>query len=313
MQQVVAVLDVSTHDRRAQIEEILEKDKVSISEYIEFIGWWQQETKDEMLGLLDRPVPLGSFAVLCEMLIHSPDVLSALRHYVSFYGLFSENAPLIVEQNQTLDIVIHPESRAAQFPYYVHTMLLGVLKLLCWLTGQKVTPESVSLSLIDTKAQSEYEYLFGVAPALCASDNRLSLPLISLGLPIAPKIPVEEYTQHRSTYLLIWAVAEDLERKVYSMVAEGIANGHFNVETLAQHLHVSRHTLNRRLAEAGTTYREILSRVRRDQATLRLRESNQSLGQVAESLGYSDARAFSRAFTQWLGESPAKYRSRYKL
>ncbi|MFN3236936.1 MAG: helix-turn-helix domain-containing protein, partial [Pseudomonadales bacterium] len=38
-----------------------------------------------------------------------------------------------------------------------------------------------------------------------------------------------------------------------------------------------------------------------------------SLGQVAESLGYSDARAFSRAFTQWLGESPAKYRSRYKL
>lgn len=73
-------------------------------------------------------------------------------------------------------------------------------------------------------------------------------------------------------------------------------------------LRVGPRTLQRRLAEAETTFREVQDRVRRRLATAWLEEADLSIDEIAERLGFSERRSFARAFRRWTGRSPAAWR-----
>ena len=61
-----------------------------------------------------------------------------------------------------------------------------------------------------------------------------------------------------------------------------------------------------RLAEEGTCFRTLVHRTQFDQAR-RLLRRGLSPSLVAETLGYSDVRAFNRAFKAWSGQTPAVF------
>lgn len=75
---------------------------------------------------------------------------------------------------------------------------------------------------------------------------------------------------------------------------------------LARALGMSERTIRRRLAEEGTSFRDIVEEVRRDLCALYLMEGRHSVGSLALRLGYSDTSAFSRAFARWYGYPPSK-------
>lgn len=75
----------------------------------------------------------------------------------------------------------------------------------------------------------------------------------------------------------------------------------------AKALGMSTATLRRRLSEAGSSFRTVSSDVRRAAAESLL-VTGQSLDEIAERLGFSDARSFRRACQAWFGMAPAAYR-----
>jgi AraC-like DNA-binding protein len=82
-------------------------------------------------------------------------------------------------------------------------------------------------------------------------------------------------------------------------------------ENIADHLHVSPRTLNRRLKANGTTYKEIVSDIRKRQAVEYLSGNNFSIDEIAYRLGYKEPSNFSKAFRKWTGFSPSQYRDKY--
>lgn len=85
----------------------------------------------------------------------------------------------------------------------------------------------------------------------------------------------------------------------------------WTTETLARAAGVSRATLTRRFtAVTGESPGGYLTRLRMDLAALRLRDSTDSLEQVARSVGYTSVYAFSRAFSRLREEPPGQYRVR---
>jgi len=64
---------------------------------------------------------------------------------------------------------------------------------------------------------------------------------------------------------------------------------------------VSRRTLVRRLAEAGTSYRQLVDAELRDRTERLLRDGHISHAQAAEELGYIDPTSLSRAWRRWQG------------
>ncbi len=85
-----------------------------------------------------------------------------------------------------------------------------------------------------------------------------------------------------------------------------------DIAGIAEMLGTSPRTLQRRLTEEGTSYSEIVQRVRYHTAALMLRDSNLRVIDVAVTLGYEDASHFSRFFRRVAGVTPRHFRSRYR-
>jgi AraC-like DNA-binding protein len=71
----------------------------------------------------------------------------------------------------------------------------------------------------------------------------------------------------------------------------------------------SKRTLARRMKARGTSVRNELGSLRRERAESALRNTTLRIGEIAASVGYSDAAVFSRAFKRWNGLSPRAYRA----
>ena len=77
---------------------------------------------------------------------------------------------------------------------------------------------------------------------------------------------------------------------------------------MARQLHMSRRTLQRRLAESNITYQKLVDDTRRDLALLYMEDPDKSITDVTFLLGFSGQSAFTRAFKRWTGVSPTHFR-----
>ena len=81
-----------------------------------------------------------------------------------------------------------------------------------------------------------------------------------------------------------------------------------DIHQTAEFLGVSVRTLQRYLAEAGTTHESLVGRARFRTAAAVLEETDTKILEIALDLGYSDHAHFMRAFRRWAGFSPQEYR-----
>ena len=90
--------------------------------------------------------------------------------------------------------------------------------------------------------------------------------------------------------------------------AENARAGVFNAASVAAAANMSVRTAQRTAAEHGTTVQGLIDKVREHRATELLRDNRNDIGSIAFLLGYSDDRAFRRAFQRWAGKTPSDYR-----
>ncbi|MFI9506736.1 AraC family transcriptional regulator ligand-binding domain-containing protein [Nocardia sp. NPDC052566] len=83
-------------------------------------------------------------------------------------------------------------------------------------------------------------------------------------------------------------------------------NGRVTQEDVAATLHMSLRTMRRRLAEEGTSYRELCVDIYGTLAE-ELLATGLTVEDVAYRMGYSGAPSFSNAFKQWRGTSPGRF------
>jgi len=103
--------------------------------------------------------------------------------------------------------------------------------------------------------------------------------------------------------------SDDLIDKLRHHLREALKQGEPNVERLATRLNMSGRTLQRRLSDLKTSFQEVLDLVRFDLARAYLKDVRLDVSQIAYLLGYSELRAFDRAFRRWADKSPTEWRS----
>lgn len=85
-----------------------------------------------------------------------------------------------------------------------------------------------------------------------------------------------------------------------------------SVEDIADALHVSPRTLQRRLQEEGSSFQRVLDEARHQLARHYLNNSVLELNEAAYLLGYEDGNSFVRAFRTWEGVPPARWREQQR-
>jgi AraC-like DNA-binding protein len=98
---------------------------------------------------------------------------------------------------------------------------------------------------------------------------------------------------------------DDLLARVSSEIRRGLVRGHFALADSAQALGLSSRTLERRLVERGSHYRDLVDGIRRDTAR-RLLSEQRPIDDVAVLLGYAERASFHRACVRWFGQTPAQ-------
>ncbi|MEO1495024.1 MAG: AraC family transcriptional regulator ligand-binding domain-containing protein [Pseudomonadota bacterium] len=91
-------------------------------------------------------------------------------------------------------------------------------------------------------------------------------------------------------------------------ITDSAAAGDYRAEAVSQRLGLRLRAAQRLAAKHGTTLANLIDEARRANAEAFLSDRSMSVQMVASVLGYSDDRAFRRAFKRWTGISPTDYR-----
>ena len=107
----------------------------------------------------------------------------------------------------------------------------------------------------------------------------------------------------------------ELDQRVYRLVKQYF-NQHNNLPDalfIASTLNMSSATLRRQLGALETSFSQIKTEFRQEQAMKLLKHPQNTIEAIASQLGYSEARAFSRVFKQWTELTPSQYRQLFYL
>jgi AraC-like DNA-binding protein len=101
---------------------------------------------------------------------------------------------------------------------------------------------------------------------------------------------------------------ENFVERVRIAIQQKLTGRRPTIGGIADALHISSRTLQRRLQDAGSSFQRVLEEARHRLARHYLNNSVLELNEAAYLLGYEDANSFVRAFRAWEGVPPARWR-----
>lgn len=156
---------------------------------------------------------------------------------------------------------------------------------------------------------AEHERVFGCPVRFGAAENALLLPAAALGVPLrgADAGVAAVLASHADGLLARVQQVETTAGRVRAQLPALLRDGEPTLESVGRAMAMSARTLQRRLADEGTTFQRVLDEARQALATAWLAEGATSVGEVAFLTGFADARAFRRAFQRWTGQAPSDW------
>jgi AraC-like DNA-binding protein len=242
---------------------------------------------------------------------HARDYRDALNRMARYKQLCSPERIHMAVQGEfcTIELVWlyseHPEP-----PMLIGVTLASLMELGRRGTGKALMAHAVELSRPVGNVQA-LEAFFGCRVRVGSERTRLILRRTDLDRP---------FITYNEELLAILTPALDrsLEEKqriisttetVKWIMKQSLAAGRPDIGVIASELGMSDRTLQRRLTDEGTNFKQLLSDARREKALEYLSDPLLDLKEVAFLLGYEDQNSFFRAFRQWEGDTPSNWRA----
>lgn len=191
---------------------------------------------------------------------------------------------------------------AAELVWWVHMPRLA--------TREKVIPLSVHTT-VDIPEKAAYETYFGVRFTRSSHFNGVTFTAQDARRPFltASEEMWSIFEPELNRRMQDLSQQATYTEKVRACLMEILASGQYNVDAVASRLAVSRRTLQRHLRNEGTSFQQILDRLREELARHYLSKSDYTSGQIAFLLGYEEPNSFFRAFRAWTGQTPEVVRA----
>lgn len=102
---------------------------------------------------------------------------------------------------------------------------------------------------------------------------------------------------------------DDIVSQVRIELMKQLPSGQATEESIANALHMSLRTLQRRLTDRNETYRSILNSVRKELALQYIATPHYSITEITYLLGFTEPSSFTRSFKRWTGNTPSQQRA----
>ena len=269
-------------------------------------------SEDEAFGLLAaeqiQPQTLHGLGLAW---LASDTVFEGLCRLVRFAKLVSTTADLrLVEDGDLVHVDFGNRSQLREVDHAVDDYGVGMIARMCALAlGDFLAPQKVQLERPEPETPERWESLLASRVDFAAPETRISWyrsdimePLVT-GDPALARANDEQTQAYLDSFL-----SRSTSRDVVDKIVEHLPDGPPSQQQIADALHVSNRTLQRKLKEEGTSFMDLLQDTRLQLAQKYLRTPNRSVVETAYLLGFSEPSTFSRAFKGWTGIAPADFR-----
>ncbi len=185
-----------------------------------------------------------------------------------------------------------------------------LLKYGRWIADMELALVEVRFSYPQPDSTVEYARIFGCRPQFDAAENGLLIRSAELDRPSVHANPEIAAAHQQFAYQYVKEL-DDFEttRQLRELLMWRLEKGTLALEEAASLLHMGARTLQRRLREESTTYREAVDTLRRDVALNQLRTTDASIEEITYLTGFSEVSPFYRAVRRWTGKTPVEYRA----
>jgi AraC-like DNA-binding protein len=187
-------------------------------------------------------------------------------------------------------------------------LLVGVVyRILSAFLGSGWRPLDVHFAHPAPRNRDTYRRFFNCNVAFGAEFDAIVCPATDMERPMAAADA--SMTRYAKSYVeSLAARSSTIEDKTRELIAALLPTGRCSLERVAQHLGCDGRTVQRRLAEHGKSFSEILDSQRSETVVRLIEDQSRSLPAVAELLGFSAQSALARWFRERFGCSISQWR-----
>lgn len=296
---------------------------VAAQDYVRLLDAGAQLAGDAHFGLhVGQRVRMGTYSAYGLILLSCKDVGQALEQTARYERLAHD----LGRSTLLCDGAVAHYRWTSHYPaasrHLVDSVFAGIRVCGDWLAGMPLPPARLAFChdgggaalLRHAAHRDEYVRVLGSLPVFGAPANTASFDARVLDWPV-PNADVSLYPvlcQHAEQLLAQRQAATDqggaIDAQVRAAIVAGLRHGSAKLATIAATLAVTPRTLQRKLADAGTSFQALLDQARYGLARDYLRQPGLSLVDIAFLLGYQEQSAFNHAFRVWAGTNPGAWR-----
>ena len=297
---------------RSQLSE--DSGGISVASQHRFLEFAAIETSDSLLGLhVAAEMDLRDAGILFYLAAASATVAEALEHLARYAGTANEAVHLEISQYKGETVLTvrpideHDEPRG-QFSEFI---ALAVIRALNRSTNRDFAPSRMTFAHPRNSGLREIHRILRCPVEFAQTTDSWVLPQRVMELPIASGDShlLHILEAHADDLLSERRTATGLRGLVENRLLSMLPSGKVQTAVVAQQLGMSARSFKRHLAQEGTSFGEVLDRLRYRLALGYLEDQRISLQQIAWLLGYSEIGAFNHAFKRWTGTSPGRARN----
>ncbi|MGY8820680.1 MAG: AraC family transcriptional regulator [Pseudomonadales bacterium] len=277
---------------------------------------WQRAveiTGNPAIGLnLAKVMRPGAMHVVGYALMSSSTLRDSFQRLVRYQRIIAEGADLqfgSTNRGALLTLAIHgdqlPPARQS-----ADGSLASTLAFCRWLTGKPLAPIEVYFQGPPPADIEPYQAAFQAPLRFNAEFHGMLMRHVDMdiALPTANAELAQLHDRFAGDYLARFSDSR-VTHQARQVICRLLPQGEPRRETVAQSLHLSERSLQRRLDEEGTSFQQLLDDTRRTLAEQYLARADLALLEVAYLLGFADPSNFFRAFKRWFAMTPGEYRA----
>ncbi len=287
-------------------------ESLGADDYVRLLETGAALADDAHFGLhVGERVKLGTYSVYGLILLSCGDFGQALQQTVRYEQLAHDLGRSALHLDGATAHYEWLSNYADGQRHLVESVFAGIRVFGNWLAGTALPASELAFRHHSGADAGEYLRVFGLLPSFGAPTNVASFDARMLAWPV-PNADVGLYPvlqQHAEQLLKQRApLDQGVVAQVHAAIIRNLAHDKVRLSSIADELKIAPRTLQRKLAEAGATFGQVLDQARYALAKDYLRQPGLSLVDIAFLLGYQEQSAFNHAFKEWSGVNPGSLR-----
>lgn len=272
---------------------------------------WEQSvrlTRNNLLGLhLGEISTVSVMGIVGSLMQSSPDLLSSFENLIKFVSTATDMILFGIKRHAHeisltyKPVPLYAKTSPVAARHSIEQSMAGTLNVFGHLAGKKIKPVRATFTHKRGGDLAEYHRVLGTNVQFNATNNSLVFRKEDLLAPVVSQDKTlfamfeKMLREERSTKQLT------LPAQIKQLVRTDFPGQIPSLEVIASRLNMTPRTLQRRLADEGITFRELIASIQKDMAAELFRLKGR-VSQVSGLLGYSDPSAFRRAYKKWKRE-----------